>query len=270
MAFLQIQFFSAALNVASTVNVILPEANQGIGISASEDASLPKVLYLLHGYSDDHSIWMRRTSVERYAANHNLAVIMPAVNHSFYCNEAYGEKYWDYVSEELPKTMHRFLHLSSRPEDTYVAGLSMGGYGAMRLALTYPDRFAGAASFSGAVDLAGIFFRNHGGDEISRVFGDMKEIRGTEYDTAWLMKKNGKAPKKPWLYVSCGTADFLYNQHQAFIPALKESGWDVTAYEEPGAIHEWGFWDRQIRTFIGMIYDREENKKGPASPKNDQ
>ena len=86
MAFLQIQFFSATLNVASTVNVILPESNQGIGMNASKDEVLPKVLYLLHGYSDDHSIWMRRTSVERYAANQNLAVIMPAVNHSFYCN----------------------------------------------------------------------------------------------------------------------------------------------------------------------------------------
>ncbi|MBR5046938.1 MAG: esterase family protein, partial [Eubacterium sp.] len=87
MAFLQVQFFSDSLNVGSTVNVILPEANQGIGIQASGQGELPKVLYLLHGYSDDHSIWMRRTSVERYAAAHNLAVIMPAVNHSFYCNE---------------------------------------------------------------------------------------------------------------------------------------------------------------------------------------
>ena len=162
MAFLQIQFFSAALNVASTVNVILPESNQGIGMNASKDEVLPKVLYLLHGYSDDHSIWMRRTSVERYAANQNLAVIMPAVNHSFYCNEAYGEKYWDYVSEELPETMQSFLRLSDQPEDTYVAGLSMGGYGAMRLALTYPERFAGAGSFSGAVDLAGSFARRPG------------------------------------------------------------------------------------------------------------
>lgn len=260
MAFLQIQFFSAALNVASTVNVILPEANQGIGMGSSKDAALPKVLYLLHGYSDDHSIWMRRTSVERYAANHNLAVIMPAVNHSFYCNEMHGERYWDYVSDELPKTMHRFLRLSDRPEDTYVAGLSMGGYGAMRLALTYPERFAGAASFSGAVDLAAaVGFdqkRNEKLERWERIFGEKPDIRGTEADNMHLMKANAGAEHKPWLYVSCGTADFLYAQHQAFVPALKEAGWDVTHYEKPDAVHEWGFWDEQIKRFIEMIYER--------------
>ena len=258
MAFLQIQFFSAALNVASTVNVIMPEANQGIGIEASKDGRPPKVLYLLHGYSDDHSIWMRRTSVERYAAKHNLAVIMPAVNHSFYCNEVYGENYWDYVSDELPRTMQRFLRLSDRPEDTYVAGLSMGGYGAMRLALTYPDHYAGAASFSGAVDLAGVFYQRHRGAEIDRVFGDRKEIRGSEYDLFFLMEKNAQAARKPWLYVSCGTKDFLFDQHKAFVPALRKNGWEVLGHEEPDTSHEWSFWDNQIKAFIELIFARDE------------
>ena len=258
MAFLQIQFFSAALNVASTVNVIMPEANQGIGMGASKDERLPKVLYLLHGYSDDHSIWMRRTSVERYAAGHNLAVIMPAVNHSFYCNEVYGEKYWDYVSDELPRTIHRFLRLSDRPEDTYVAGLSMGGYGAMRLALTCPERFAAAASFSGAVDLEGIFYQRHLGTEFDRVFGERKEIKGSENDLFFLMEKNAKSARRPWLYVSCGTKDFLFEQHKAFVPALKKNGWDVMSHEEPDANHEWGFWDEQIKAFIELIHAREE------------
>ena len=255
MAFLQTQFYSAALNVASTVNVILPEPNQGIG----EDA-LPKVLYLLHGYSDDHSIWMRRTSVERYAAEHNLAVIMPAVNHSFYCNELHGERYWDYVSEELPRTMHRFFHLSSRPEDTYAAGLSMGGYGAMRLALTWPERFAAAASFSGAVDVVTDIEKNlEKGEKPSgwvNILGDLSKARNSEIDNMYLMKKNAGAPRKPRLYVSCGTADFLYDQHQRFVPALKENGWDVTHYEKPDTGHEWAFWDEQIKRFIDFIYEK--------------
>ena len=256
MAFLQVQFFSEVLNVASTVNVIMPENSQGIGIKASEGRDLPKVLYLLHGYSDDHSIWMRRTSVERYAAAHDLAVIMPAVNHSYYCNEANGERYWDYVSEELPQTMHHFLRLSKKPEDTYVAGLSMGGYGAMRLALTYPERFAAAASFSGAVDIIGRLKdlpeeRLH---NWRRVLGDLDRVQETEVDTFYLMKKNANAPHKPRLYVSCGTADFLYGEHQAFVPALKANGWDVTHFEKPDTTHEWGFWDEQIKAFIDFIY----------------
>lgn len=254
MALFQIQFFSKALDVASTVNVIMPEPIQGIGIAASGDAELPKVLYLLHGYSDDHSIWVRRTSVERYAAAHHLAVIMPAVNHSFYCNEAHGERYWDYVSEELPQAMHRFLKISDRPEDTFVAGLSMGGYGAMRLALTWPERFAAAASFSGAVDIGRIFFRHAEDGTAARIFGDVKDVAGTEVDLMHLMKINGKSPRKPRLYVSCGTKDFLYDSHQAFVPALIENGWDVTRHDEPDAVHSWDLWDREIAKFIEMIF----------------
>ena len=153
MALLHVTFFSEALNVQTSVDVILPEIKQGIGVDAAQEEALPKVLYLLHGYSDDHTIWQRRTSVERYAARHNLAVVMPAVNHSFYCNEVHGERYWDYVAEDLPRQMQHFFRLSDKPEDTFVAGLSMGGYGAMKLALNFPERFGAAASFSGAADI---------------------------------------------------------------------------------------------------------------------
>ncbi|MDO5435164.1 MAG: alpha/beta hydrolase family protein [Clostridia bacterium] len=258
MAFLQVQFFSESLNVASTVNVILPEVRQGIGVQKGTRQEDPDVLYLLHGYSDDHSIWMRRTSVERYAAGHNLAVIMPAVNHSFYCNEVYGEKYWDYVSEELPAVMHRFFRLTDDPKRTYVAGLSMGGYGAMRLALTYPERFGAAASFSGAVDIVDEirYLTEERKENWRRVLGDLDTIEHTEVDTMYLAEKNADAPEKPDLYVACGTADFLYPQHLRFVPQLEKNGWNVKHYEKPDAVHEWGFWDEQIRTFIDFIYGR--------------
>lgn len=252
MALMHAHFFSRALNVASSVEVILPESDQGIGVTAAGSEALPKVLYLLHGYSDDHTIWQRRTSVERYAARHNLAVIMPAVNHSFYCNEARGERYWDYVAEELPAQMQRFFRISDKPEDTYVAGLSMGGYGAMKLALSHPERFAAAASFSGASDIVSLSRRHT--DDWNRIFG-RQAVRGSENDLYHLMKQNADAPRKPRLYVSCGTADFLYDQHKKFVPALKEQGWDVTSYEEPDAVHEWGFWDREIAKFIPWMLE---------------
>ena len=247
MALLHVNYFSDALNVQTSVDVILPETKQGIGVDAAGEEALPKVLYLLHGYSDDHTIWQRRTSVERYAASHNLAIIMPAVNHSFYCNEQGGERYWDFVSDELPRVMHRFFRLSDKPEDTFVAGLSMGGYGAMKLALNFPERFGAAASFSGAVDA--LTFADPKNPDWKRIFGRKKAL-GTDCDLFHMMKKNADVPRKPRLYVSCGTADFLYGQHQKFVPALKENGWDVTSYDEPDAVHEWGFWDREIAKFI--------------------
>ena len=253
MALFHLVYFSDVLGVQTPVDVIIPEGKQGIGVDTAGEENLPAVLYLLHGYSDDQTIWQRRTSVERYAASRNLAIIMPGVNHSFYCNEEYGERYWDFVSEELPRMMHRFFRLSNKPEDTFVAGLSMGGYGAMKLALNQPERFGAAASFSGAVDIASTRQRhNH---NWKRITGG-KSIKGTENDLFHLLKVNGEAADKPRLYVSCGTADFLYGQHKKFIPALKKAGWDVTTYEEPDATHEWGFWDQEIRKFIEFIYNK--------------
>src|SRR4030095_358208 len=96
---------------------------------------------------------MRRTSIERYAAARNLAVIMPAVDRSFYQNMERGARYWDFLSEELPDIFRQFFPLSSKRDDTFAAGLSMGGYGALRLGLAKPEQFAAVASLSGALDL---------------------------------------------------------------------------------------------------------------------
>ena len=101
-------------------------------------------------------------------------------------------------------------------------------------------------------------YQRHRGPEIDRVFGDRNEIKGSEYDLFFLMQKNATSPRKPWLYVSCGTKDFLFDQHKAFVPALRKNGWEVMSHEEPDVTHEWGFWDAQIRAFIELIYAREE------------
>src|SRR4029079_1126758 len=96
--------------------------------------------------SDDDSIWLRRTSIERYVADLGIAVVMPQVHRSYYTDEAYGRPYWTFLSEELPRVASGFFRLSPRREDTFVAGLSMGGYGAFKWALRQPWRFAAAAS----------------------------------------------------------------------------------------------------------------------------
>ena len=114
--------------MTSSVNVVLPQNTSGqIGLKGvAADDGCP-VLYLLHGMSDDHSTWIRRTSVERYATQYGLALVMPNAHRSYYTDMACGLKYWTYVSEELPRLMHTFFKISDRREDTFVAGLSMGG-----------------------------------------------------------------------------------------------------------------------------------------------
>ena len=146
MALLSWNFHSDTLGISASANVILPQA------AVEKGEKLP-VLYLLHGLSDDHTNWQRRTSIERYADPLGLAVVMPAVNRSFYANMAHGPRYWDFISEELPQLAQSFFPLSDKRADTFVAGLSMGGYGAFKVALSHPDRYAAAASLSGTVDV---------------------------------------------------------------------------------------------------------------------
>src|SRR3954471_3777319 len=155
MAFFDCHFFSDARALTVSAYVLLPQKTaRQIDLPGAADNTAPAggypTLMLLHGLSDDHTIWMRRTSIERYAAAKNLAVIMPAVGRSFYQDMASGARYWTYVSEELPLLIRSFFPLSSSRESNFVAGLSMGGYGALRLALAHPENYAAAASLSGA------------------------------------------------------------------------------------------------------------------------
>ena len=184
MALIQCHFFSEVLGLSTSMTVILPQQTLGqIGMSGKARGDKHPTLYLLHGLSDDDSIWLRRTSIERYVAGLGLAVVMPNVHRSFYTDMEYGGRYWTFLTEELPAVARSFFPLSDAREDNFVAGLSMGGYGAFKWALRHPDRFAKAASLSGVTDIAG-----HLGDaptdspigQVARlVFGD-RPVRGTE------------------------------------------------------------------------------------------
>src|SRR4051812_38381310 len=193
------------------MTVILPqETSTQIGLAGRQVAGPPPVLYLLHGLSDDDTIWLRRTSIERYVAPLGLAVVMPQVHRSFYTDEAYGGRYWSFLSEELPELVGSFFRVSERREDTFVAGLSMGGYGALKWALRRPDRFAAAASLSGAVDVTGLRtsrVREEDPRLFPRVFGD-RPIAGTPDDLLALVAQADPAAL-PALWVGCGTEDAL-------------------------------------------------------------
>jgi putative tributyrin esterase len=254
MVHLRCDFFSEALSLSTSMTVLLPQqtATQ-IGMEGRSTDGPPPVLYLLHGLSDDDTIWLRRTSIERYAAPLGLAVVMPQVHRSFYSDQAYGGRYWTFLSEELPTLVQSLFRVSARREDTFVAGLSMGGYGALKWALRQPERFAAAASLSGAVDIAGLRSGRERPEDprmFERIFED-RSPAGTPDDVRWLLAE-ADAAALPSLYRCCGTEDQLIGDNRALAAACAAAGVPVRTSFGPGA-HDWAYWDTQIQDVLGWL-----------------
>ena len=237
------------------MNVILPEHPDAWN-------EPPAVLYLLHGLSDDHTAWSRRTSIERYAQDLPLVIVMPEVHKSFYCNMACGSNYWDFVAEELPMLVKRWFNVSSDWKKTFVAGLSMGGYGAIKLALGRPGQFAAAASLSGALDLAA-----HIGDDwintqprtFEAVFGDLQKLPTSGNDLIAQLQTLEKIPETKF-HLCVGTEDYLYQDSIAFRNAATRAGLCLTYEESPGD-HDWAFWDTHIqRVLDGLPLEKLERE----------
>ena len=177
MAFITLNYFSEALGMQTEVYVVIPQkSNTGeIGIDSGKSADKYKCLYLLHGHSDDQTIWMRRTSIERYATEYGICVVMPCGGRSFYTDMKHGMKYYTFVAKELPAMICEMFNVSDKREDNFLAGNSMGGYGAMKIALTESDRFCAAAALSPVTDLK--FLQQEGWQELFyMIFGETDEI----------------------------------------------------------------------------------------------
>ncbi len=250
MAFLQMNYHSDVLKVGVSVNVILPEkAKTLIGMNTNASATY-KTLYLLHGLSDDHTIWMRRTSIERYASDYGIAVVMPAVGRSWYTDTVYGEKYFTFITEELPRVCRSYFRgMSDKREDTFIAGLSMGGYGAIKAALSCPDTFGGCASLSGALDFIRENRSRSGGD-LDWIFGETlestRDLVGTKDDVFYLARKFAdKGVEFPKIYMWCGTEDSLIEGNRDYHALLNEIGAEHL-YEESEGNHSWKWWDIHI------------------------
>ncbi|VGO15212.1 Diacylglycerol acyltransferase/mycolyltransferase Ag85C [Pontiella desulfatans] len=247
MALLETNFDSQVLGLSLGANLILPEHPEAW-------KEPPAVLYLLHGLSDDNTIWCRRTSIERYANRYNLAIVMPDAYKSFYCDMHHGSNYWEFFSEELPMLVKRWFKVSDDPKKTFVAGISMGGYGAFKLALNCPGQYAAAASLSGALDLA-----SHINDEwddcrrrtFQAVFGAMQNIPGSGNDLIHQLKNLDGIPDTKF-YACCGTEDFLYQDSLTFRDLAAEKGLRLT-YEESAADHKWDYWDASIQRVLEWL-----------------
>src|SRR5450432_494999 len=254
MASIDCKFFSDTLGMSSSMRVLLPEPSiRQIGRGASganrEGAKHP-VLFLLHGLSDDETIWTRFTAIERYVATLGLAVVMPNVHRSFYTNMKHGYRYWDFVSDELLHKARSLFPLSSERRHNYVAGLSMGGYGALKLGLTKPETFSAAASLSGSCDLTGLRERP---DELALVCGDAESIPRAGGDLTDLARELAHSDgPKPKLYQCCGTEDFLLESNRRFRDAIAPLGYEHL-YEEGPGLHDWGYWDAAIQRVLAWL-----------------
>ena len=254
MSLIQCDFYSETLQLAVSMDVLLPRTTQAQRDALGLGYRFP-TLFLLHGMSADHTGWQRFTSIERYTRFMNLAVVMPAVHRSFYTDQADGYPYWTFISEEVPAQARFFFPLATERERTFVAGLSMGGYGAMKMGLRHPERYAAAASFSGAVDM-GQRIREAPAEraaEMRRTFGDFEKFPGSDNDLTHVASQLAASDRpKPRLFLSCGTEDFLYENNLGFRDHLSRLSFDLTYEEGPGA-HDWTYWDAQIQRCLSWL-----------------
>lgn len=242
MACFQGGFRSLVLGTETHVNVIVPYDRYD---ETGNPGKYDKVLYMLHGLKQNCSSWLRNSSIERYANYYGFAVVLPEVGRSFYANMEMGMDYFTYITEELPRAVHGMFNLPQGRENTYVGGLSMGGYGALKCALSRPDLYAGAMSFSG-----GLYAMEHPDMLIKRYYspGELQAIMGPDLkvrpqdDLDHLMRTYPADMPKPRLYLACGTEDFLYQQNLRARDSLQKNGFELT-WEAWEGVHDWKFWD---------------------------
>lgn len=240
MAFGQIHFFSPALGKAVSAAVILPEMSDHPG-------PFP-VFYLLHGLSDDHTIWMRRTSLERHVNSLPLMVVMPDGGRSFYCDAVEGPAHEKSLMQDVIGYVDRTFRTIPAREGRVIGGLSMGGYGALKLALKYPDRFCSVVSHSGALGIAHEPFPPDLEPELTRLFGSHPQ--GGPEDVFALAARLDPA-QRPAIRFDCGKEDFLLQQNRDFHEHLVRLGIPHEYEEFPGG-HSWDYWDLHVQEAIAF------------------
>ena len=263
MAQININFFSKTLMRQVAFAAIVPVDKFVFlppGIPEPEKKPF-KTLYLLHGIFGNCTDWLAGSRILDYANDHNLAVIMPSGDNAFYVdNHKTGNLYGEFIGKELVEFTRDLFPLSRKREDTFIAGLSMGGFGAVRNGLKYGDTFGyiGALSAGFVLDIAlsstndePIFFRRR--DYYETIFGDVDKMMETDVNPRFIIRQRLKNNKDlPKMYICCGTEDFLLEPNRDFHKFLNESGIEHTYVEGPGA-HDWDYWGEYILKLIKWL-----------------
>lgn len=266
MAVLKMNFLSKYLGMQTNVTVCLPSFSFRDLMNNNPDFYKPgmkfQTLYLLHGGSGDDSDYLHFTNIVRYADENRIAVVMPCDYNYFYTDNPNGPRYWRYVSDELPEVCQSLFPLSPARADNFVAGLSMGGFGAMKMGILKPERFAAALVMSGAVQSPEAMrefaksrpWRRAPGDpdlmpmvKLDRIF-DLKHMEGGPNDAWGQARKNVEEGKPlPAFYLTVGDKDFALDHVVEANKYLSSLGYETHFELVPGYGHEWDFWDLTLK-----------------------
>lgn len=246
MALFHISARSNSMGMMTNMYVILP----------TDTSNMPEggypVLYLLHGLSDDHTKWLRATRIEEYAIKYNLCVVMPEAQCSFYCNMANGLPYDDYITKDLPEFIEKTFPVTKEREKTFIAGLSMGGFGALKSGMREYRKYGACAGLSSAIHLFRGADKNHA---LARAIMGEEIIRNERDDLFAISEKLAKVPEneRTRVYFACGTSDFLYNDNQELKAHFDKLNLPYL-YEEGEGSHNWDFWDEYIRHALKFFF----------------
>lgn len=250
-------------------DIKLPKAGRTINTHLYFPTDLPDdvgnkvkgVITLLHGIHGAGVDWMMYTAAVRYAADNGYVLVAPSAGNSFYHNEAYGAPFYDIITEELPAQLQAIFKIPTERDKNYIAGLSMGGYGALYIGLQHPERYAAIGSFSGALDMGAMLEEGRKNEIIKPIFapvvGEGLPLNETS-DLFAMAKKVAALPagQQPKIFVTCGDSDDtdmqILTQTKRFVNAATKAGLPVTFRTWPG-VHEWNFWDRSLAEFIGFV-----------------
>lgn len=243
MALMRVNFYSKVLGKHHHFNLILPEDDSHYEIE-KENKLLPSLM-ILHGLSSDNNSYLRFTSVERYANDYGVAIILPDGDHSFYANMKYGHSYEDHILEVWAYA-HKVFPLSLKREDNYLAGHSMGGFGAIKTSFEHPELFSKACYMSAATNLERMINYDWQDFKVAGIIGDVSTTKGTELDITAIIEKGIASNNLPELYIMCGTEDELHSDNLKFVETLRSKGVKLKFEDGPGE-HDYAYWDQGIK-----------------------
>ena len=272
MAFIQVNFVSKALMRTVTINAILPVDKFSLNPNEVREEKPFKTLYLLHGLLGNYTDWVNGTRVQRWAEARDLAVIMPSGENGFYVDSpvAPWNRYGQFIGEELVEITRKMFPLSHKREDTFIGGLSMGGFGAIRNGLKYHETFGSIVGLSSAIHILEEGSQHMDVAYEESCFGPFAEARETDRNPRWLIgqlaaqKKADPSLDLPKVFMACGTEDGLVGVNRVYRDLFRKNGFDLTYYESAGG-HTWDFWDQYIEKVVNEWLPLGDGKAGVNS-----